>query len=162
MPPRTPQRRPIQRTKGSDPTVSIASAATARNAMNTQEAENKQAQEVSKENPNDDLKKLIESLKNKLGNSSTTTPQKKAPPVQKAKGTWNRSISGKEKEANWTPRPAYTILTRVSNHEKVPTTKKAPELTINSLPHAFLYKPGADGIQVDKLNVKAGKQVGIG
>ncbi len=162
MPPRTPQRRPIARTKGSDPTVSIASAATARNALNTQGNENQTAQ-APKENPNDDLKKLIESLKNKLGNNSTATTQKTAPPAPQAKGTWNRSIAGKETtEKTWTAKPAYTILTRVSNHEKVPTTKKAPELTINSLPHSFLYKPGADGIQIGKLNIKAGKQVGMG
>ncbi len=157
MPPRTPQRRPIQRTKGSDPTVSIATAATAR-TLNAQETQ-PQNQEAPKENSGDDLKKLIESLKSKLGNQSTT-PQKTAPPTPKVKGTWNRSIAAKEN--SWAPKPAYTILTRVSNHEKVPTTKKAPELTINSLPHSFLYKPGADGIQIDKLNVKAGKQVGIG
>ena len=98
MPPRTPQRRPIQRTKGSDPTVSIASAATARNAMNTQEAENKQVQEASKENPNDDLKKLIESLKNKLGNNSTAASQKKLLQYKKQKAPGVEVFQEKKKK----------------------------------------------------------------
>ncbi|OGI19820.1 MAG: hypothetical protein A3B68_08400 [Candidatus Melainabacteria bacterium RIFCSPHIGHO2_02_FULL_34_12] len=165
MPPRTP-RKPIARSKGYDPTVSIASASSAKMLNPPQESLQQlpQPQEVQKQEPqqkgNDDLKKLIETLKNKLGNNTGTAPTKQAPPTPKPKNTWNRSIGGKEK--TWSAKPAYTILTRVSNHEKVPVSKKGTELTINSLPHAFLYKPGANGIKIDKLSIKSGKQIGIG
>ncbi|MBI3591512.1 MAG: hypothetical protein HY094_09085 [Candidatus Melainabacteria bacterium] len=162
MPPRMPQRRPISRSRGSDPTVSIATASTARTALNTEHVSEEFAQEKdsSQTQANDDLKKLIETLKNKLGNNSSAPPQKKAPPTPQA--GWNRSIANRKKaDTNW--KPAYTILTRISNHEKVPVrTSKSAELTINSLPHSFLYKPGADGIKIGKLDIKAGKQVGIG
>ena len=159
MPPRTPQRRPISRSRGNDPTVSIATASTARTALNAEQVSEEPAQE-NQTQANDDLKKLIETLKNKLGNNSSTPPQKKAPPEPKV--GWNRSIANKGKSnTNW--KPAYTVLTRISNHEKVPVrTTKSTDLTINSLPHSFLYRPGSDGIKVGKLDIKAGKQVGIG
>ena len=162
MPPRMP-RRPIARSKGSDPTVSIATAASLRTTLNTQEqAFEEQVQEEPKQaeqGANDDLKKLIEALKNKLGNANNT-PQKKAPPPQKSKAAWNRSITAK-KEPGFSP--AYTILTRISNHEKVPIkTNKQAAITINSVPHSFLYRPGVDGIKVDKLDIKSGKQLGMG
>ena len=161
MPPRIPGRpRTISRPK-SDPTVSIASAASAKLSHMTGTEE--EVKEEKKETSNDDLKKLIEALKNKLGSSAT--PQKQAPPQPKAK--WNRSIEGKtvktEKEHTWNAKPAYTVLSRVSNHEMVPQkSSKQNDPTINALPHSFLYRPGADGITVDKLNIKAGKQLGMG
>ena len=161
MPPKIPQRRPA-RSRGYDPTVSIATASAAKQLTNNNpNGEQKNPDEfISQEAPvekkqNDDLKKLIETLKNKMG-SNATTPQKKAPPAPTAKSTWNRSVGQKE----WTAKPAYTILTRVSDHEKVPVkATKQKELTINALPHSFLYRPGADGIKLDKISVKAGKQV---
>ena len=154
MPPRAPQRRPIAR-KGSDPTVSIATASQARASMQTT---NDQPLTETPKDKNDDLKKLIETLKSKLGGSANVPPTKQSPPAPKAKGAWNRSITTK---SEW--KPAYTVLTRISNHEKVPLkASKQAELTINSLPHSFVYRPGVDGIKVDKLNIKSGKQVGIG
>jgi len=159
MPPKTPQRRPVARPRGNDPTVSIATAATARTNMNNN-PENT-TEETKPTEKNDDLKKLIETLKSKLGNTANAAPSKQVPPTPAAKTPWKRSIVDKEKNTNeW--KPAYTILTRISNHEKVPTTKKAAELTINSVPHSFLYRPGVDGIKIDKLNIKAGKQIGMG
>lgn len=159
MPPKNPQRRPVARPRGNDPTVSIATAATARTNMNNNPEDT--TQEVKPTEKNDDLKKLIETLKSKLGNTANAAPSKQVPPTPTAKTPWKRSIVDKEKNTNeW--KPAYTVLTRISNHEKVPTTKKACELTINSVPHSFLYRPGVDGIKVDKLNIKAGKQIGMG
>lgn len=161
MPPRLQQRRPA-RSRGYDPTVSIATASAAKQLTNMSD-EKKPDQFSPQEAPvekkqNDDLKKLIETLKNKIG-TNAAPPQKKAPPQPMAKATWNRSVGAKE----WTPKPAYTILTRVSNHEKVPLkSQKSVELTISALPHSFLYKPGADGIKIDKVSVKAGKQMGWG
>ena len=153
MPPRRPQQRPA-RTRGNDPTVSIASAAGARSAA-VQQPEQKQQQDTA----NDDLKKLIEALKTKIGTNANAPAEKQAPPSPKAKSVWNRSI----KDKTWTAQPAYTILTRISDHLKVPQKNtKQSELTINSLPHSFLYRPGADGIKVDKIVVKSGKQVGMG
>lgn len=169
MPPRTPPKRPIAKAKGSDPTVSIASAAAARATMVTGQEENIQEQnQPQNQNPqqsgqktNDDLKKLIETLKNKLNNNPNTPEQKKVPPKPKEKSAWNRSIANKENKPQW--KPAYTVLTRISNHEKIPArSKKFPEVSINSVPHAFLYHPGVDGIKVDKLTIQAGKQIGIG
>ena len=167
MPPRTPQKRPqIARTRGSDPTVSIATAAAAKNQLANEiealpEQQNTQPKE-QKQQANDDLKKLIETLKNKLGNGPAGQVQKKVPP-QPSRPAWNRSIEGKQdkNEAVWNP--AYTILTRISNHEKVPVKNIKPtEVTLNSLPHSFIYKPGVDGIKVDKLQVKPGKQICMG
>lgn len=158
MPPRPQQRRPISRSRGSDPTVSIATAATARTTL-AQNAADTTEQPEKKEN--EDLKKLIETLKSKLGNTDTATQSKQSPPAPKPRTSWNRSISNKTQTTpEW--KPAYTILTRISNHEKVPISKKATEITINTVPHSFLYKPGVDGIKVDKLNIKAGKQIGMG
>ena len=158
MPPRMPQRRPA-RSRGYDPTVSIATAASVK-ALNTndqnqsQQTKDQSQKDNFQKQQNDDLKKLIETLKNKIG-TNPTPPQKKVPPPPGAK--WERSVN---KEHTWTPKPAYTILTRVSNHETVPAraTKQA-ELTINALPHSFLYKPGADGMKIDKVTVKSGRQV---
>ncbi len=106
---------------------------------------------------NEDLKKLIESLKAKMGTNTPggPSPAKKSPPNPNAK--WDRSIRPKI-----SLEPAYTVLTRISNHEKIPTNKKAEVQQIKSLPHSFLYKPGADGIKVDKLEIKAGKQICFG
>lgn len=146
-----PQRRPAK-PRGYDPTINIATASAAK-TLNPPQEEVKQEQKT-----NDDLKKLIETLKNKIGTSQNTPLQKQVPPAPQAKASWNRSI----KDKAWTPKPAYTILTRVSNHEKVPTAKKQVELTVNSLPHSFLYRPGADGIKIDRLSIKAGKQMGWG
>lgn len=174
MPPKTPPKRPIAKAKGSDPTVSIASAAAARATMATGQGIQESPQEVQNpieqnqsqnQNPqqktNDDLKKLIETLKNKLNNNPNTPEQKKVPPKPKEKSAWNRSIANKENKPQW--KPAYTVLTRISNHEKIPArSKKFPEVSINSVPHAFLYHPGVDGIKVDKLTIQAGKQIGIG
>jgi hypothetical protein len=164
MPPRTPQRRPqVARSRGGDPTVSIASAAAAKTQMaNETEALPETQQKEQKQQANDDLKKLIETLKNKLGNGPGGQVQKKVPP-QPSRPTWNRSIEEKQdkNEAAW--KPAYTILTRISNHEKVPVKNGKPsEVTVNSLPHSFIYKPGVDGIKVDKLQVKPGKQICMG
>ena len=161
MPPRTPAkpRQPVR--AKSDPTVSVAAAAGAKAAIAANTAEQGQKDLNQPKESNDDLKKLIETLKNKLGNTGNTPAQKQAPPVPKAKTIWNRSITKDEK--SWAPKPAYTILTRVSNHEKVPTkSTKTTDITINALPHSFLYRPGADRIKVDKITVKAGKQVGWG
>ena len=165
MPPRNQGRfgqRPA-RPRGYDPTVSIASASAAKTNLNamTPEEEPIQQETKSEQSTNDDLKKLIEALKSKMGVGANAPAEKKAPPVPQAKNLWNRSLGNKE--SKWAPKPAYTILSRISNHEKVPTkTLKQSDPTINSLPHSFLYKPGVDGIKVDKLNVKAGKQLGIG
>ena len=160
MPPRRPMQRQA-RSSGSDPTVSISAAASAKSALLT--TEEPQNQETKQEPPkdttssNDDLKKLIETLKNKLNSNSTT--QKKAPPVPAAKTVWNRSVTNKERTFN----PAYTVLTRISNHEKVPVkSTKSVELTTKGVPDSFIFRPGADGIKVDKLNIKAGKQLGMG
>ena len=151
MPPR-PQRPRPARSKGYDPTASISAAAEAKRLPFEEQVDSEAVQ--PKKNTNDDLKKLIESLKNKM-QVNQSAPQKKVPPKPEAKASWNRSISNK-----WSATPAYTILTRVSNHEKVPTTlTKQSEVTIKSLPHSFLYRPGADGIKVDKLSVKSGKQI---
>lgn len=166
MPPKN--RRPmISRSRGNDPTVNIANAATARFTQDQETEENNEGNDMqqtlekpenNEQKSNDDLKKLIESLKNKMAASNTT--QKKAPPSPKAKSPWNRSVEGK---TNWAPKPAYTVLTRVSNHEKVTPAKqeKSGEVSVNEVPHSFLYRPGADGIKVDKLQIKAGKQVGM-
>lgn len=154
MPPKR-QQKPA-RSRGNDPTVSIATAAGARSAL-TQQPEEQKPQENEK--ANDDLKKLIEALKSKIGTNANTPTEKQAPPSPKAKTAWNRSI----KDKAWTPKPAYTILTRISDHLKVPSKNtKQEELTINALPHSFLYRPGADGITVGKVVVKSGKQVGMG
>lgn len=111
--------------------------------------------EEKKKKSNEDLKKLIESLKTKIG-TNKKTDEKKVPPAPKA--GWNRSI-----KKEWNPSPAYTVLTRISNHEKVPSkSSQGNGQSLKQLPHSFLYKPGADGIKVDKLTVKAGKQVGWG
>ncbi len=155
-----PKRRPmISRSRGNDPTVNIANAATARFAQEEgNEEEMPQTIENKEQKANDDLKKLIETLKNKMSNNSTQ--EKKAPPSPKARTPWNRSVTGKDE--NWSPKPAYTVLTRISNHEKVTQAKgNKSDVTINEVPHAFLYRPGADGIKVDKLNIKSGKQIGM-
>ena len=96
-------------------------------------------------------------MKNKLNSNPTT--QKQSPPVPAAKTVWSRSVTSKEKTFN----PAYTVLTRISNHEKVPmrSTKQA-EITAKSVPDSFIFRPGANGIKVDNLNIKAGKQLGLG
>ena len=172
-----PQRNPRQaRPRGYDSTVSIATASSAKTILNnenqnlqtlttppgTSQQESNQGQGQGQgQKANDDLKKLIETLKNKLGSNTNTTPQKKVPPSPESRTAWNRSLLGREK--TWAPKPAYTILTRISNHEKVPVRSiKQAEITVNSIPHSFLYRPGADGIKVDKLSIKAGKQVGWG
>lgn len=163
MPPRRPIPRPqISRPRGSDPTVSIAAASSARTVFNTQLPEQTlvQKEEVKEQKPNDDLKKLIETLKSKMAPS--TQIKKQVPPQPTAKNTWNRSLPT-SKEKTWVAKPAYTILSRVSNHEKVPLRETKPnEMTISSLPHSFLYRPGADGIKIDKLSIKAGKQISWG
>ena len=160
MPPRRSMQRQA-RSSGNDPTASITAAASAKSALLTAEEQNYEApkQEAQKDtSSNDDLKKLIETLKNKL-NSGNTAQQKTAPPAPKAKTVWSRSITNQEKTFN----PAYTILTRISNHEKVPVkSTKSVELTPRAVPDSFIFKPGADGIKVDKLSIKAGKQLGIG
>ena len=159
MPPRMPQQRRPARSKGYDPTVSIATAASAKALNANEQSQELQAKEQPQEDnfqkhQNDDLKKLIETLKSKIG-TNPNPPQKKVPPPPSAK--WERSVN---KEHAWTPKPAYTILTRVSNHEKVPIkSTKSNELTINALPHAFLYKPGIDGMKIDKVTVKSGRQI---
>ncbi len=158
MPPR--QRRPIQaRSRGADPTVNITNAATARFNQDLEKGNNMQETLEKPENKeqksNEDLKKLIETLKNKMANN--TTPTKQAPPAPK--GKWNRSVEGK---TNWAPKPAYSVFSRISNHEKIATGKtKQNDVTIGSVPHSFLYKPGADGIKVDNLSIKSGKQIGM-
>ena len=162
MPPRRPMQRQA-RPSGHDPTVSKSAAAGARTAMLTA-SEEKPEEEIKQETPkesntNDDLKKLIETLKNKL-NSNNPAGQKKAPPAPNTKTVWNRSIAKKDQK---TFNPAYTVLTRISNHEKVPArSTKSVELTIKGLPDSFIFRPGADGIKVDKLSIKAGKQLGMG
>lgn len=162
MPPKMQTRRPVR--QGSDPTVSIANASVARaiNANNLADVK-QDSFDNKKEKSNDDLKSLIQTLKNKIGTGTgSTQPQKIVPP--KPQKAWKRSVTGEgEEEREWTPKPAYSILTRVSDHETVPIkSKKQTEITINSLPHAFLYKPGSDGITVDKISVKAGKQLCLG
>ncbi len=159
MPPRRQMQRQA-RPSGSDPTVSKSAVASAKTALYTaseeQEEPNQEAQKES--GANDDLKKLIETLKNKL-NSNGSSQQKTAPPAPKAKTVWNRSIAKDNKTFN----PAYTILTRISNHEKVPIkSTKSVDITMKSLPDSFIFRPGADGIKVDKLSIKAGKQLGMG
>ena len=159
MPPRRQMQRQA-RSSGYDPTVSISAAAGAKTALYTSNEEQETPkQEAQKETgANDDLKKLIETLKNKL-NSNNPAQQKIAPPAPKAKTVWNRSIVEKDKTFN----PAYTILTRISNHEKVPVrSTKSPDITTKSVPDSFIFRPGADGIKVDKLSIKAGKQLGMG
>ena len=156
MPPRRPQR--PARSRGYDPTVNIATASSAR-TLNPPQEEPKEDQDPNQK-ANDDLKKLIEALKSKMGTNAGAPPQKQAPPAQKEKTVWNRSIV---KDKQWAPKPAYTILSRISDHQKVPQKNDRPaDLNINSLPHSFLYRPGADGIKIDKIVVKAGKQVGMG
>lgn len=121
--------------------------------LNTPDKSN--TDDLNKKSSNEDLKKLIETLKAKV-NSSKTSSEKKVPPAPKAK--WDRSIS-----KHWSPKPAYTVLTRVSNHEKVPLqSNKSQEVTMKNLPHSFIYKPGADGIKLDKIEVKAGKFLSLG
>ena len=163
MPPRPQARKPLARSRGSDPTVSISTAAIAKFNPAKSEIQEQVPQPANidpKQGSNEDLKKLIETLKNKLGNTNAT-PQKKAPPSPQARNIWNRSIAPKEK--SWSAKPAYTVLTRISNHEKVPAkSTKQTDLTINAVPHAFLYRPGVDGIKVGKLNIQSGKQLGIG
>lgn len=159
MPPRRQMQRQA-RPSGSDPTVSKSAAASAKTALYTaneeQEAPQQEAQKES--GANDDLKKLIETLKNKL-NSNNSAQQKTVPPTPKAKTVWDRSIAKDSKTFN----PAYTILTRISNHEKVPIrSTKSVDITTKSLPDSFIFRPGADGIKVDKLNIKAGKQLCMG
>ncbi|MBI1858235.1 MAG: hypothetical protein HYR97_03880 [Candidatus Melainabacteria bacterium] len=161
MPPRQPisRKRPQ---KGYDPTASIAAAAEARRtaAPNEEIVNNpEQSQETPPKGGNDDLKKLIETLKSKMQTKSSL-PQKKVPPKPQAK--WNRSIEP-NKKSTWSPTPAYTVLTRISNHEKVPTQlQKQQDVTVKSVPHSFIYRPGADGITVGKLNIKSGKQLSWG
>lgn len=161
MPPRRQMQRQA-RPSGSDPTVSISAASAAKTAMYTEnegEREEDPRQEAPKEsNTNDDLKKLIETLKNKL-NSGNGVQQKQTPPAPKAKTIWNRSLVEKDKTFN----PAYTVLTRISNHEKVPIkSNRSTEITTKGVPDSFIFRPGADGIKVDKLNIKAGKQLAMG
>ena len=160
MPPRRSMQRQA-RPSGYDPTVSISAASSAKTALYTEQKQEGPQQEAQKETgANDDLKKLIETLKNKL-NSNNPAQEKKPPPTPKAKTVWNRSIMDKEKEKTFTP--AYTLLTRISNHEKVPVrSSKSADITTRSLPDSFIFRPGADGIKVDKLSVKAGRQLGMG
>ena len=172
MPPRRQMQRQA-RSSGNDPTASITAAASAKSAMLTAEDQKQAAfgeprseqeepkQEVQKETgANDDLKKLIETLKNKL-NTNNPAQQKTVPPAPKANTVWNRSIANKDKDKTFNP--AYTVLTRISNHEKVPVqSTKSVDITTKSLPDSFIFRPGADGIKVDKLSVKAGKQIGMG
>ena len=157
MPPRTLNRNPRPaKQRGSDPTVTIAAASTAKVAMS--EGKKEENQNDGQQKTNDDLKKLIETLKNKIGSPQNTPPQKKAPPKPEARTIWKRTVKNE-----WTSKPAYTILTRVSNHEKVPVkSTQQSEITIDCLPHSFLYKPGIDGIKIDKLDIKAGKQISMG
>ena len=157
MPPRRQMQRQA-RSSGNDPTASITAAANAKTALYTVEEEPKQESQKEMGSSNDDLKKLTETLKNKL-NSNGSAQQKKAPPAQQAKTVWNRSVVKDDKTFN----PAYTILTRISNHEKVPVkSTKSSDITIKSMPDSFIFRPGADGIKIDKLNIKAGKQLGMG
>ncbi len=155
MPPRKQMQRQA-RSSGFDPTASITAAAGAKTALyRTEEPKEEAPKEASS---NDDLKKLIETLKNKL-NSTNSAQQKSAPPAPKAKTVWNRSITKDEKTFN----PAYTVLTRISNHEKVPAkSTKSSDITTKSLPDSFIFRPGADGIKIDKLSIAAGKQLGMG
>ena len=158
MPPRRQMQRQA-RPSGFDPTASITAAAGAKTALYAEQRQEESKQQAQKEsNSNDDLKKLIETLKNKL-NTNNPAGQKTAPPAPKAKTVWNRSIVKDEKTFN----PAYTVLTRISNHEKVPTrSTKSADITTKSLPDSFIFRPGADGIKIDKLSIKAGKQLGMG
>ena len=162
MPPRRQMQRQA-RSSGNDPTASRTAAASAKSAMLTAEDQKQETpkQEVQKEaSANDDLKKLIETLKNKL-NTNNPAQQKTVPPAPKANTVWNRSIANKDKDKTFNP--AYTVLTRISNHEKVPVqSTKSVDITTKSLPDSFIFRPGADGIKVDKLSVKAGKQIGMG
>ncbi len=162
MPPRRQTQRQA-RSSGNDPTASITAAAAAKSALLTAEDAQEEQEDITLESPkesgtNDDLKKLIETLKNKLNTNSNA--QKKTPPSPGSKTAWNRSVvSSNEKTFN----PAYTVLTRISNHEKVPVkSTKVTEITSKSLPDSFIFRPGADGIKIDKLDIKAGKQLGIG
>jgi hypothetical protein len=168
MPPR--QRRPIQsRSRGADPTINIANASAARFSQDQEEGNQEQMPQTlektentenKEQKANDDLKKLIETLKNKMATNSST-PQKKAPPAPKGKTPWNRSVV--DKTSTWTAKPAYSVFSRISNHEKITTAKaKQNDITVSEVPHSFLYKPGADGIKVDKLSIKSGKQLGMG
>ena len=162
MPPRRQMQRQA-RPSGSDPTVSKSAAASAKMLTASEEDFEEVREEVKQTAPketgaNDDLKKLIETLKNKL-NTNNSAQQKIAPPAPKAKTVWNRSIAKDNKGFN----PAYTILTRISNHEKVPVrSTKSVDITTKSLPDSFIFRPGADGIKVDKLSIKAGKQLAMG
>ena len=159
MPPRRPVRQ--ARSSGYDPTVSISAASSAKQALySTTEDQEEKEEKKEQSGGNDDLKKLIETLKNKLNSGSGNGNQKQVPPQPKAKSIWNRSIEKKEPSF----KPAYSILTRISNHEKVPTrSTKAAELTAKSLPDSFIFRPGLDGIEIDKkLKVKAGKQLCMG
>lgn len=161
MPPRTPQKR-AARSRGYDSTVSIATASAAKtlDISNNLQEEIDEPQQGSQQKSNDDLKQLIETLKNKIGSKANPTQKKTVPPKPEPRGVWKRSIKNDEE---WAPKPAYTVLTRVSNHEKVPTrTNKLPEVTIDCVPHSFLYRPGIDGIKIDKLNIKAGRQIVLG
>ena len=160
MPPRRQMQRQA-RPSGYDPSVSISAASGAKTALYTEQKQAEPKQETLKESgTNDDLKKLIETLKNKL-NSNNPAQQKTSPPTPRAKTVWNRSIGDKDK--NKTFNPAYTILTRISNHEKVPVKSiKSVDITTKSLPDSFIFRPGADGIKIDKLSIKAGKQLGMG
>lgn len=160
MPPR-PQPRRQARPRGYDPTASISAAAQARRTPTESKS---QGQEENQDKPekrgNDELKRLIETLKSKMNSNRSGAVQKKIPPRPQAKATWNRSIT---KESTWSAQPAYTVLTRISNHEKVPAQlMKGQDLTVKAVPHSFLYRPGLDGIKIDKLNIKSGKQIGWG
>ena len=150
-----PQKRPA-RSKGYDPTISIATASAAKTLNTITDSQTLPNDEPPKDQKaNDDLKKLIETLKSKIGTNQNPV-QKKVPPPQNAKAAWNRSASN----TKWTPRPAYTILTRVSNHEKVPLkSTKSQERKIDDLPHSFLYKPGVDGITIENVKVIAARQI---
>ncbi len=156
MPPRRQMQRQA-RPSGFDPTASITAAAGAKSAMLADEQEVLKEESQKEAGANDDLKKLIETLKNKLNTNGAQ--QKKAPPTPTAKTVWNRSVVSEEKSFN----SAYTVLTRISNHEKVPAkSTKQTELTTKGVPDSFIFRPGADGIKIDNLNIKAGKQIGLG
>ena len=155
MPPRRSRQ---ARSSGYDPTVSKSAASAARSEFINTNEETKQDNTSNQQSSSDDLKKLIETLKNKL--NSNTSQEKKAPPSPRVKTIWDRSIEKKPA----TFKPAYSVLTRISNHEKVPAkSTRTPDLTTKSLPDSFLFRPGADGIEIDKkLKVQSGKQIGLG
>ena len=156
MPPKRPTRQ--ARSSGNDPTASITAAANAKSMLFNPEEEPKKEEVKTESNSNDDLKKLIETLKSKIA-GNTQSEEKKVPPAARAKTVWNRSVD--KKETNF--KPAYTLLTRISNHEKVPLkSSRVPEFTTKSLPDSFLYRPGVDGITIGKVEIKAGKQLCIG